>query len=223
MPESWSFPGDRPPDGLVRPGKITPGCNGPRLRRLRTASRARGVRAIRDSEEPYFTTAQAAAAGYSSQLLLKHLRAGRVGRVRRGICRLVHFPSGEHDELVIAWLWSEQAGVVSHQTALSVHGLSDVLPAHVDLTLPDAWRTRRFRVPAGIVLHHAEVPPGDRAWFGAVPTTKAARSLNACARAGLTPDLLRQAARQALRRGLATRDELRDVEESLAPFGGLDA
>ena len=143
--------------------------------------------------------------------------------MRRGICRLVHFPSGEHDELVIAWLWSEQAGVVSHQTALSVHGLSDVLPAHVDLTLPDAWRTRRFRVPAGIVLHHAEVPPGDRAWFGAVPTTKAARSLNACARAGLTPDLLRQAARQALRRGLATRDELRDVEESLAPFGGLDA
>ncbi len=78
------------------------------------------------AQEGYFTTRQAAEAGYSSQLLLKHLRAGRVVRMRRGIYRLVHFPAGEHEELVIAWLWSKLAGVVSHQTALALHGLSDV-------------------------------------------------------------------------------------------------
>lgn len=175
------------------------------------------------AQDGYFTTRQAAAAGYSTQLLLKYLRAGRVVRTRRGIYRLVHFPAGEHEELVIAWLWSEQAGVVSHQTALALHGLSDVLPTHVHLTLPSGWRRRRFRLPADVVIHHADVPPEDRAWFGAVPTTNPRRSLNDCAREGLSPELLRQAAQQALRRGLVTKAELAEVAQALKPYGGLSA
>ena len=171
----------------------------------------------------YFTTQQAADAGYSSQLLLKHIRAGRVTRTRRGIYRLVHFPAGEHEELVTAWLWSERAGVISHQTALALHGLSDALPAHVHLTLPAAWRRRRFRVPPDVELHHADVPPEDRSWFGAVPTTNPRRSLNDCAREELSPELLQPAAQQALRRGLVTKAELGDVEAALKPFGGLPA
>lgn len=171
----------------------------------------------------YFTTGQAADAGYSSQLLLKHIHAGRILRSRRGIYRLVHFPASDYEELVIGWLWSEQAGVVSHQTALALHGLSDVLLSHVHLTLPLAWRRRRFRVPPGLVLHHADVSPEDRTWFGAVPTTNPRRTLSDCAKAGLSPDLLRQAVEQALRRGLAVRSELGDVETALGPFGGIAA
>lgn len=175
------------------------------------------------AQEGYFTTRQAAEAGYSSQLLVKHISAGRVVRVRRGIYRLVHFPAGDHEELVVDWLWSDRAGVVSHQTALALNGLSDALPAHVHLTLPRDWRNRRFRVPVGVVLHHADVPTDDRAWYGAVPMTNPRRSLNDCAREGLSPELLRQAAQQALRRGLVTKAELVDVEEALRPFGGLAA
>ncbi len=37
----------------------------------------------------------------------------------------------------------------------------------------------------------------------------------------MSPDLLRQAAQQAIRRGLVTKAELGDVEEALKPFGGL--
>jgi hypothetical protein len=37
----------------------------------------------------------------------------------------------------------------------------------------------------------------------------------------MSPDLLRPAAQQAIRRGLVTRDELGDVDEALKPFGGL--
>src|SRR5258706_12917551 len=174
-------------------------------------------------QQGLFTTQQAAEAGYSPQLLVHSLQGGRAVRVRRGIYRLVHFPAGEQEELVEAWLWSERTGVVSHQTALALHGLSDALPTHVHLTLPSAWRRRRFRVPAGVGLHHANVPPADRAWFGAGPITTPGRSLNDCAREGLSPELLRQAAQQALRRGLVTTAELDDVEEALEPFGGLAA
>jgi predicted transcriptional regulator of viral defense system len=169
----------------------------------------------------HFTTQQAADAGYSPQLLVHHVHAGRVVRIRRGIYRLVHFPAEQHEELVVAWLWSERAGLLSHQTALVLHGLSDALPPHVHLTLPIAWRHRRFRTPADVVLHHAEIPSRDRTWFGAVPMTTPRRSLNDCARDGLSPELLRQAAGQALRRGLATKSELPDVEDALEPFGGL--
>lgn len=173
------------------------------------------------AQEGYFTTRQAADAGYSSQLLLKHIRAGRIARTRRGIYRLVHFPAGEHEELAVAWLWSERAGVFSHQTALALHDLTDTLPAQAHLTLPAEWRPRRFRVPAGIVLHHAAIPSEDRVWFGPVPATSVRRTLADCARDGVSPELLRQAAEQALHRGLLLRSELSDVERALAAFGGL--
>jgi len=61
----------------------------------------------------YVTTKQAAEAGYSTHLLRKHIHAGHVTRPQRGIYRLVRSPVGEHEELVPAWLWSEQAGVLS--------------------------------------------------------------------------------------------------------------
>jgi hypothetical protein len=173
------------------------------------------------SQEGYFTTEQARLAGYSPQLLQKHLQGGRVARVRRAIYRLVHFPAGEHEDLAIVWLWSEQTGVFSHQTALALHGLSDVLPAEIHVTLPFGWRARRFRIPAGVAIHHMDVPEQERAWIGPVLVTTPQRTLEDCARDHLAPDLLQQAARQALRRGLVTRDELAEVEDALAPFGGL--
>jgi predicted transcriptional regulator of viral defense system len=176
---------------------------------------------IAAAQEGLFTTKQAALAGYSPQLLIHHVDRAKAVRLRRGIYRLVHFPAGEHEDLVAAWLWSESKGVVSHQSALALHGLSDALPAHIHLTLPAAWRHRRFRVPPEIVLHHADVPESHRSWFGAVQTTNPQRTLSDCAQSGLSPDLLRQAARQALRRGLVTRNELDDVATALKPFGDL--
>ncbi len=170
----------------------------------------------------YFTTKQAAHSGYSTQLLLKHTNAGRITRARRGLYRLVHFPAGEHEELVLTWLWSEHAGVFSHQTALSLHGLSDALPSQLHLTLPSEWKARRFRVPPDVVLHHADILPPERAWFGPVPATNPRRTLKDCAGDGVSPELLRQAARQAIRRGLVLKAEIAEVEVALAPFGGFE-
>ena len=173
------------------------------------------------SQEGLFTTRQAAAAGYSDPLLAHYQKVGRIARIRRGIYRLVHFPSGEQEELVTAWLWTDAMGVLSHQTALALQGLSDALPGQIHLTLPLMWRQRRFRVPDGLVLHYADVPSQDRSWNGAVPVTSTRRTLNDCAFEGLSPDLLRQATKQALTRGLVTKAELADVEKTLKPFGGI--
>lgn len=171
------------------------------------------------AQSGYFTTQQGAEAGYSSQLLRKHVHAGRIARAIRGIYRLVHFPAAEHEELVVAWLWSERMGVLSHDTALALHELSDVLPSRVHLTLPDAWRTRRFRVPRGVLLHYGDVAKDERAWFGPVPVTTPARTLADCADAHLSPEHLEVAARQAVRRGLVTTREITKVTRALRALG----
>ena len=173
------------------------------------------------AQDGLFTLRQAALAGYSPQLLNHHVRAGRMRRVRRGIYRLVHFPAGEHEELTVIWLWADRAAVFSHETALAMHDLSTALPARVHLTLPDSWRKRRLRIPEGVVLHHGEVEETDRWWFGPVPATTPLRTLLDCATAGLSPDLLREAALDALERGLVSRRDLGEVESALEPFGGL--
>ena len=174
---------------------------------------------IAASQDGLFTTHQAAQAGYSPQLLAHHLGAGRMMRIRRGIYRLVHFPAGDHEDLTAVWLWSEREGVFSHQTALALHDLSDVLPAQVHLTLPAAWRRRRLRVPEGVVLHFANVGRAARRWFGPVPATDPRRTLEDCAAEHLAPELLRSAAVEALDCGLVTRAELAAASDVLEPFG----
>lgn len=174
-------------------------------------------------QEGHFTTLQAADAGYSPQLLRKHIQAGRIVRVRRGIYRLVHFPSSEHEELVVIWLWSERRGVFSHQTALGLHELSDVLPSKIHLTVPASWTSRRLRVPDGVVVHCADVAKSERSWFGAVPATSPSRTLDDCSREKISPDLLRQAARDALARGLVGKGDLVEVRRALRGLGGLAA
>jgi len=169
-------------------------------------------------QDGHFTTAQAAAAGYSPQLLAKHLANRRIRRVRRGVYRLVHFPAGEHEDLVVLWLWTDRVGVFSHETALALHELSDVLPAEVHMTVPESWRGRRLRTPKVVVLHYSDLPDREQVFAGDVPVTSAARTLIDCVRAELEPDLVRQALSQGLARGLYARRDVHEVERYLARF-----
>lgn len=164
----------------------------------------------------YFTTAQAARSGYSRPLVHKHLARGRMVRARRGVYRLVHFPASDHEDLIVPWLWSGQEGVFSHETALALHDLSDVLPGKVHLTLPASWRRRRLRVPEGLVLHFADIGDADRTSYSAVPVTTPLRTLSDCIDAKVSPSLVRQAILQARRRGLISAANEADLDARLA-------
>lgn len=178
---------------------------------------------VAQAQAGYFTTKQAARAGYSPQLLAYH-RDKKVERVRRGIYRLVHFPASDHEDLVVLWLWSEQEGVFSHETALALHDLSDILPSRVHLTLPSSWSRRRLREPSGLVLHFDDIGDGDRWSFAAVPVTAPRRTLMDCIETHVEPRLVSQAIRQSRRRGLISatdetwlRDELMGRGEATTP------
>lgn len=167
-----------------------------------------------------FTVKQAQEAGFSSQLLQDHLKDGRLLRPHRGVYRLVHgYLPAEDDELVTIWLWSKREGIFSHQTALALHELSDILPSKIHITLPRKWARRK--APEGTVKHIGVVGDHERGWHGTVPLTSVARTLNDCAAAQMPPDMLRVAATAALQRGLMSRQDLAEVEKALEPFGGL--
>ncbi len=167
--------------------------------------------AIAESQAGYFTTAQAAEAGYSPQLLYKHLGAGRLRRARRGIYRLVHFPTSDREYLVDCWLWTQRAGAYSHETALSLHGLCDELPKRARLLVPESWRGRRLQVPEGLALRYGLVDEVDRGWLGPIPLTRPARTIRDLVAAHFPPERIELALVQARSRGLVTLGEFEQL------------
>ena len=161
---------------------------------------------VAHAQEGLFSAPQAAEAGISAQLLHHHLLSGRIVRIQRGIYRLKDFPPGEHEDLVAHWLWSRRQGVFSHETALALLDLSDVLPARVHMTLPIRSRGTRA-IPKGLALHFAGVPADEVTWYGPVPVTGPRRTLLDL-RERIPFDILEQAVRGARVRGLiAPEDE----------------
>ncbi len=163
------------------------------------------------SQEGYFTTRQATDVGYSRPLLDHHITSGRFVRAQRGIYRLRDFPSGDHEDHVVAWLWSDSEGALSHETALQLHDLSDALPDRIHLTVPTSWRRRRVKVHPLVYLHYGDVPPAERVWSGAVPVTTPLRTVQDCVHDHVSPDLIAEAVRDGLARGLYTRADLEAV------------
>ena len=159
----------------------------------------------------FFTTSQAHEVGYSGALLAYHERTGHLERAARGIFRLKHYPPGEHEDLIVTWLWSASEGVFSHETALALHDLSDVLPSRQHVSVPASWSSRRLRVPKNVILHHADVPKRELAWVGPIPVTTPLRTVVDCTLAHVEPDLVRQARAQAQGRGLFTAAELKQA------------
>jgi predicted transcriptional regulator of viral defense system len=112
---------------------------------------------IAEEQQGYFTAKQAADAGYQLGSQAHHVKSGNWVRVERGIYRLARFPQSAEEQMVIYALWSrnragDPQGVYSHQTALSLHELSDVNPAKLHLTVPARFR-RRAKPPKILELH----------------------------------------------------------------------
>jgi predicted transcriptional regulator of viral defense system len=162
----------------------------------------------------YFTTEQAAVVGFSSALLTHHTKSGRFRRIGRGLYRLRDFPSDSSEEIVAAWLRQAPDAVVSHESALELLGLSDVIADRVHLTVP---RERRRLVPQpGVSIHTTTHPLGDAEVISrhGVRLTAPSRTIADVAAAGLAPDQVAAAVSEALRRGLTTPALLREAARS---------
>lgn len=104
-----------------------------------------------------------------------------------------------------AWLPLREAGaVVSHETALELHDLSDVIADEVHLSLSRAERGQRPR--ARVRLHTLNHPPGKAEVHNVagLPVTNPERTIVDVLETGGQPEQVEMAISQALGRGLTT-------------------
>ncbi len=159
----------------------------------------------------YFTAAQAKDVGYSYQAQAHHVAAGNWLRIERGLFRLAEWIPDVHDDLVRWSLWSRGRGVVSHETALAVHGIGEFESPRVHLTVPPGFSTR----DDAVILHHADLDASDIQEGPGFQVTTPARSLIDIAATAPDEDQLARAVTDARQRGLVSIRSLRTRAESV--------
>ena len=176
-----------------------------------------GLNRVAYGQDGYFTSRQAGEHGFSAQLLAHHVRSGRYERVRRGLYRLRDYPASTHEEVREKWLAvGAERAVVSHESALELHGLSDVLPNTVHLLVGRG--DRGLKPPRGVTLHTTSgtVGSAEVVTREGIRVTAPARSIVDAASAGTAPEQIEAAIKQALDEGLVTPRSL------LAQLGRYD-
>jgi hypothetical protein len=172
---------------------------------------------IAEVQHGLFTARQTTRLGFKPGSQHYHVKAGNWVREHRGIYRLARFPLSDDLQLVLWHLWSqnragEPQGVYSHQTALSIHELSDVMPARLHLTVPMGFR-RNSPIPQVLVLHRATLAERDVQTLRSFRATRPFPTLVTLAREGiLAQDLLEQALHEGLQRGLILRQEVKQAK-----------
>jgi len=168
------------------------------------------------AQHGYFTTEQAAQHGISRRALTWRAQQGSAERIAHGLYRLPHWPPDPSDEL-----YALQAlapfGTFSHDTALTLLGLTDIIPSTIHFTIPE---TSRLRSRPGVTLHRSRHgATTDRALRDGLWVSTARRALLDAAREGADPDQLVSAARDARARAMLTPDDLSELRRH-PPFAG---
>lgn len=159
---------------------------------------------IAEQQAGYFTARQAADVGFSGERLTDYSKNGRFQRVTHGVYRLTQFPSSRFEDLFVAWLKCGPKSAISHESALALYDLSDVLPEKVHVTIPRTASRRR----KGIRLHTNRLSPTNVVTREGLRVTSVPRTIADVAKAGLSEDHVARAIREALERGLTTSQAL---------------
>ena len=119
---------------------------------------------------------------------------------------------GAHDDLIRWTLWAGGRAVVSHESALDVHGIGEFSPARVHLTAPRGFSKRSV----GVVIHIAALDRADIEEREGFRVTKPVRSVVDVAAAGVDGDQLDRAIEEARELGVLTPRQLRERAEAVS-------
>lgn len=171
-----------------------------------------GLFQIAVGQQGYFTTAQARECGVSKDLVKYHASTGRFHRAHRGVYRFRDYPPSPREHVAAAWLAvGKDRAVVSHESALDLHELSDVIPWGTHITVPrDA---RSVVQPAGVQLHTSTYPLPRREvrLVDGVRVTSPARTIVDLSATGGALEHVFSAVQDAIERGVTTPFELRSL------------
>lgn len=162
---------------------------------------------IAEGQAGYLTAQQAVVAGIPRSTLGYHAGEARtLERVGTGVYRLLRFPTMPHGHIVAAWLGLAHAdAVISHDSALEMRDLSDVIADEVHVTLPRA--KRGLRIPEGVGAHFT-TRHVERSRVLGVPVTSVERTIADQIRGSGWTEQVDLSISQAVQRGLTTPTRL---------------
>ncbi len=155
-------------------------------------------------QQGYFTAKQAVGAGFSYRMHTHYKQSGDWLEIDRGIFRLAQFPNSPDEDYVRWSLWSrdrnsEPQAIISHESALCIQNLSDVMPSKIHLTIPPGFRKK---TPKGCVIHKGRVSIDEKEQREGFFVTNPLRTILDSAEANLSMDYLGQAIQEAYDKGM---------------------
>jgi len=159
---------------------------------------------IASLQQGYFTAQQAVRSGFSYRMHSHYKQNSQWLEIDRGVFRLAQFPNSPDEDYVRWALWSrdrkgEPQAVFSHDSALAIHGLSDVMPSKIHFTVPSGFRKRR---PKGCVVHKGKISLDEKEQREGFFVTKPLRTIIDSAEENLSIDYLQQAIKEACDKGM---------------------
>lgn len=178
---------------------------------------------IAEVQGGYFTAKQALKSGYSYRLQHYHKSKGHWHEVDRGVFRLANYPDSPYEDLIRWSLWGRNRedipqAVVSHESALVVHELSDVMPGKIYLTIPPLFRKK---MSPGCVIYRSIIRPEDIEKRAGFLVTKPLKTIIDVAEGNLSLEQLEKAVRDAFNKGLLNINDIARAQMSNAARGKL--
>ncbi len=175
------------------------------------------LQALAFQQAGYFSAGQAVEVGYSYQAQKYHVDRGNWQRIDRALFRLPGWPA-EASDIYVRWsVWSDNAGVISHQSAADVHDLGDFDAGDVHLTLDEPTKAK----PPGAVLHVGPLSPEEVQRKRGFSVTTPLRTVLDLAASDIPQERLTAVIRDGLDAAKLTRRRLRLSADGFGPTAAL--
>lgn len=161
----------------------------------------------------YVTSKDARRLGINAVELGKLAARNQLEHVSYGVYRFPQLPVTPLDPYMLATLWANGRGVLSHDTALDLHDLCDINPSKLYLTVPG----RRPERQGGelYVVHSEPLVDDEVTWHEGIPIVTVQKAIGQGIASGVPSYLLTQALRTARDRGAITAAEHRRLTDDL--------
>jgi predicted transcriptional regulator of viral defense system len=168
----------------------------------------------------YVTAQQALARGIAREVVNKLVHRGTLERAAFGVYRFPKYPYTDTARYMLAVLWTRAPeAALSHETALDVYAISDIIADKIHVTV---GKHRRLRRVGGerYEVHYADLGARQIGWWEEVPTVTVATAIAQCIEDGTPTYLLRQALERGREHGRITGAERDDLAARLAARDG---
>jgi prepilin-type N-terminal cleavage/methylation domain-containing protein/prepilin-type processing-associated H-X9-DG protein len=118
------------------------------------------LKEIASRQYGYFTCVQAIHSNYPYYLQTYHAKKGNWIKVTTGLFRLPGYQDSIESDFTKWCIWSrnqqdQPQGVISHNSALAFHNVTDYNPIAIHLTVPGRFQKK---IPDGLIIHKASLP-----------------------------------------------------------------